>query len=220
MKRIGIIGCGRFGQALVESLSANGVEILLVDTDSAKIDAEADFVTKAVVGDATNPLVFKEAGLDKCDTVVVCIGGDMEGSILATVNAKEAGVKNVISRAVSGVHRKVLKRIGADQVIYPDRDRALSLAKALTGRTALEVLEVADGLSIAEIEPPSSLVGKTIIEGHVRQTYGITVLAIRRTASDPRLPRTTVVATGSERIESSDRLIVFGDDMDLERLGH
>ncbi len=220
MKRIGIIGCGRFGQALVESLAAEGVEVLLIDSDPAKIDANADFVTKAVAGDATNPAVLKEAGFDKCDVVVVCVGGDMEGSILATVNAKETGVKTVISRAVSEIHRKVLKRIGADIVIYPDRDRAHALAKALISRTAVDVFEIADGLSIAEIDPPAGLVGKTIIEGQVRQTYGITVLAIRRAASDPRLPRTTTVATGSERIEASDHLIVFGDDVSLDKLGH
>lgn len=218
MKRIGIIGCGRFGQALVESLSSENVELLLIDSNEDRVNLFADIVTRVVQGDATNPAVLKEAGFDECDEIVVCIAGDMEGSILATVNAKELGVKTVISRAVSEVHRKVLKRIGADIVIYPDRDRAQSLAKSLISRTAVDVFEIADGLSIAEIEPPSELVGRTIAEGAVRQTYSITILAIRRLTADPRLPRTTFIPSGTERILATDRLIVFGYDVDLDKL--
>lgn len=218
MKRIGIIGCGRFGQALVESLSSENVELLLIDSNEDRVNLFADVVTRVVQGDATNPAVLKEAGFDECDEIVVCIAGDMEGSILATVNAKELGVKTVISRAVSEVHRKVLKRIGADIVIYPDRDRAQSLAKSLISRTAVDVFEIADGLSIAEIEPPSELVGRTIAEGAVRQTYSITILAIRRLTADPRLPRSSFVPNGSERILATDRLIVFGYDVDLDKL--
>ena len=218
-KRVGVIGLGRFGQALVESLSGERIELFIIDRDSAKVDEMAHFATKPVLGDATNPAVLREAGFDECDVIVVCIAGDMEGSILATVNAKEMGVKTVISRAISEVHRKVLKRIGADLVIYPDRDRAHALAKALIGRASVDVFEIADGLSIAEIDVPQSLVGKTIAEGGVRQNYGVTVLAVRRLASDPRLPRTTVMATGQERLEAGDHLLVFGDDVSLARLG-
>jgi trk system potassium uptake protein TrkA len=218
MKRIGIIGCGRFGQALVESLSSENVELLLIDSNEDRVNLFADIVTRVVQGDATNPAVLKEAGFDECDEIVVCIAGDMEGSILATVNAKELGVKTVISRAVSEVHRKVLKRIGADIVIYPDRDRAQSLAKSLISRTAIDVFEIADGLSIAEIEPPSELVGRTIAEGAVRQTYSITILAIRRLTADPRLPRTTFIPSGTEQVLATDRLIVFGYDIDLDKL--
>ena len=217
-KRIGVIGLGRFGQALVESLSAEKLELFVIDRDAAKVDELARFATKPVLGDATNPAVLREAGFDECDVVVVCIAGDMEGSILATVNVKELGVKTVISRAISEVHRKVLKRIGADLVIYPDRDRAHSLAKALTGSALVDVFEIADGLSIAEINIPSSLVGKTIAEGGVRQNYGVTVLALRRQPDDPRLPRKTVMATGHERLEAGDQLLVFGDDVSLAKL--
>lgn len=218
-KRIGVIGLGRFGQALVESLASEGLELFIIDSDADKISELANYATKAVKGDATNISVLMDAGFDECDVIVVCIAGDMEGSILATVNAKEIGVKTVISRAISEIHRKVLKRIGADLVIYPDRDRAHALAKALTGTTSVDVIEIADGLSIAEIDPPSELVGKTIGEGKVRQTYGMTILAVRRIAEDPRLPRKTIIATGDLAIEQGDHLIVFGDDISLDKLG-
>ena len=218
-RRIGVIGLGRFGQALVESLSGETNELFIIDSDGERVDEFAAYATKAVKGDATNAAVLSEAGFDECDIIVVCIAGDMEGSILATVNAKELGVKTVISRAISEVHRKVLKRIGADLVIYPDRDRAHALAKAITGRTSVDVIEIADGLSIAEIQPPPALVGRTLSEGKVRQTYGLTILAVRRPADDPRLPRKTLMATGDLRVEQGDHLIVFGDDVSLGKLG-
>lgn len=216
-KRIGVIGLGRFGQALVESLSGEANELFIIDASGDRVDEFAAYATKAVKGDATNMAVLSEAGFDECDIVVVCIAGNMEGSILATVNAKELGVKTVISRAISEIHRKVLKRIGADLVIYPDRDRAHALAKAITGRTSVDVIEIADGLSIAEIAPPPALVGKTIGEGKVRQSYGLTILAVRRLADDPRLPRQTLMATGELTIEPGDHLIVFADDVSLDK---
>ncbi|MGI6098854.1 MAG: TrkA family potassium uptake protein [Lentisphaerae bacterium] len=220
MKRIGIIGSGRFGQALIESLAEKGADVLLLDTSQEKVQDAADFVAKAVQADATNARSLKEAGFADCDVVVVCIGNNMEGSIMATVNCKDLGIPTVVAKAVSDLHGKVLKRVGADIVVYPDRDRAQRLARALLSRSPIDLFEIADGISVAEITPPAELVGKTLIEGNVRQQYGVTVLAIRREAEDPRLPRKVIVATGHEKILENDRLIVFGSDMKLDELSH
>ena len=220
MKRIGIIGSGRFGQALIESLAEKGADVLLLDTSQEKVQDAADFVAKAVQADATNARSLKEAGFADCDVVVVCIGNNMEGSIMATVNCKDLGIPTVVAKAVSDLHGKVLKRVGADIVVYPDRDRAQRLARALLSRSPIDLFEIADGISVAEITPPAELVGKTLIEGNVRQQYGVTVLAIRREAEDPRLPRKVIVATGHEKIMENDRLIVFGSDMKLDELSH
>jgi trk system potassium uptake protein TrkA len=220
MKRIGIIGSGRFGQALIESLAEKGADVLLLDTSQEKVQDAADFVAKAVQADATNARSLKEAGFADCDVVVVCIGNNMEGSIMATVNCKDLGIPTVVAKAVSDLHGKVLKRVGADIVVYPDRDRAQRLARALLSRSPIDLFEIADGISVAEITPPAELVGKTLIKGNVRQQYGVTVLAIRREAEDPRLPRKVIVATGHEKILENDRLIVFGSDMKLDELSH
>lgn len=220
MKRIGIIGASRFGQALVESLAEQDAEVILIDQSQELVQNLADYVAKAVAGDATNARALREAGFDTCDVVVICIGGDMEGSIMATVNCKDIGVPTVVAKAVSDLHGKVLKRIGADIVVYPDRDRAQRLARALLSRSPVDIFEIADGVSVAEITPPPDLVGKTLVEGAVRQTFGVTVLAIRRLADDPRLPRKVIIATGSEVILKDDRLIVFGADLRLDELSH
>lgn len=218
MKRIGIIGSGRFGQALIESLAEKGAEVLLIDRKIDLVQDLADAVTKAVQGDAANARTLKEAGFHECDVVVVCIGDNMEGSIMATVNCKDLGVPTVVAKAVSDLHGKVLKRVGADIVVYPDRDRAQRLARALLSRSPIDLFEITDGVSVAEVAPPADLVGKTIIEGAVRRKHGVTVLAIRRLGEDPRLPRKMIIVTGEERIRGDDRLLVFGPDVRIDAL--
>lgn len=221
MKRIGIIGAGSFGQALVESLAQKGVEVLLIDQGLDRVETFADYITKAVQGDATNLKTLKEAGFDECDIVVVTIGENLQASILATINCKELGVKTIISKAISDTHGKILKRVGADLVVFPNRDRAQRLAKSLVNARDyhMESIEVADGLSIVEIPPPPGLVGKTIREAAVRQSYHITILAIRRVQADPHLPRVVILVTGAETVHADDFLIVFGEDIHLAELG-
>jgi trk system potassium uptake protein TrkA len=220
MKRIGIIGAGRFGQALTEGLAEKGAEVLLIDTNREVIQELSEYVTKAVEGDATNVRTLREAGFQDCDTVVVAIGGNLEGSIMATVNCKELGVPTVVAKATSDMHGKVLKRVGADIVVYPNRDRALRLARSLLARNPIDLFEIADGVSVAEIAVPDVLCDKTLAEMAVRKNYGVTVLAIRRLADDPRLPRQLIIATGEERVQREDRLLVFGPDRKIDDLSH
>lgn len=218
MKRFGIIGAGRFGMALAESLSANGAEVILLDRDRDVVQSLAQTPIKAIQGDATNPRTLRDAGFQQCEAVIVAIGDHMEGSVLATVNCKELGIPTVVAKAATDLHGKVLERVGADVVVYPNRDRALRLARSLLNRTPIDLYEIADGYSVAEIGAPKSLLGKTLAEAGVRQRFGVTVLAIRRQAADPRAPRTTLIANGTEVIEGSDILVVFGPDASLDSL--
>ncbi|MDY5954212.1 MAG: TrkA family potassium uptake protein [Kiritimatiellia bacterium] len=215
-KRIGIIGAGRFGEALAQSFAEKGVEILLIDENREKIRELAQYVTKAVEGDATNTRLLEESGFATCDTVVVAIGDNIEGSIMATAACKEIGVPNVVAKAISEIHGKVLKRVGADVVVHPNRDRAQRLARALLAATPIELFEVADGLSMAEVVVPRPLVGKNLAESAVRTAFGITVLAIRRLSDDPAAPRQVVMATPEEVFQEDDRLLVFGADHKID----
>ena len=220
MKRIGIIGAGRFGQSLAESLAEKGAEVLLIDEKRETVQELSEYVTKAVQGDATNPRALADAGFQECDTVVVAIGTNIEGSIMATVNCKELGIPTVVAKAVSDMHGKVLKRVGADIVVYPNKDRATRLARSLLARNPIDLFEIADGISVAEIAAPGFLVNKTLAEGSVRQRFGVTVLAIRRLAEDPRLPRNLIIATGDVKIAREDRLLVFGADKKIDDMAH
>ncbi len=218
MKRIGIIGAGRFGASLAESLAERGAEILMIDKDREIIQEFSEFVTKAVEGDASNSRTLEDAGFQECDVVVVCIGTNLEGSIMATVNCKELGVKKVVAKANSDMHGKILKRVGADVVVYPNRDRAQRLARTLLSKGSVDLFEISDGFSVAEIDVPEPLRDKTLAEAEVRKNFGITVLCVRRLAEDPTQPRIVIVPSADEKILPDDKLLVFGMDKKIDAI--
>ena len=216
-KRIGIIGAGRFGMSLAESMTNAGMEVVLIDRNRPAMQSASEFAT-AIQGDATQPHVLEEAGFGECDVVVVAIGSNIEASMMATANCKEIGVETVISKASSELHGKILRRIGADSVVYPDRDSAHRRARALTNHDAVDFLEVSEGYSIAEIDVPEEMLGKTLAEADFRRETGLTVLCIRRAGEDPKKPRTVIIPQASERMTAADRLIVFGETKKLDEI--
>lgn len=210
-KRIGIIGSGRFGEALVQALATHGAEVVLMDTDRRKIQELSDYVSKASEGDATNIHALEEAGFAACDTVVVAIGENIEGSVMATVNCKDLGVTTVVAKATSDVHGRVLRRVGADVVIFPNRDRAQRLARSLLSTSQADLFEIADGCYAAEIAAPDAIAGKTLAEADIRRNYDVTVLAIRRLDdTDPAAPRQLIIPRAETLVRTDDRLLVFG----------
>ena len=217
-KKIGIVGGGRFGMTLAQSLAAKGVDVILVDSDWHVVQSLADTTIRAVHGDGSLPETLKEAGFADCDMAVVAISSSLECSTLATINCKDLGVRRVIAKASSDLQGRVLTKIGADIVVYPDRDRAFRLAKHIIANAPIDLFEIAEGYSVGEISVPKSLVGKTLIEGNVRQVYGVTVLAIRRATGDGKGPRETIITQGVERLLDGDILVVFGPDENLEKL--
>jgi len=217
MKRIGIIGAGRFGCALAESLSNAGTEVILIDRNRPAMQTASEFAN-AVQGDATQPHVLEEAGFGECDVVVVAIGTNIEASMMATANCKELGVPNVVAKATSELHGKILRRIGADSVVYPDRDSAHRLARAIANHAVVDFLEVSEGYSIAEVDVPDGVRGKTLAEADLRKRTGVTVLCLRRADPDPKKPRRIVVPQADDVIESDDKLIVFGETRNLDAL--
>ncbi len=217
MKRIGIVGAGRFGMALAESLANAGTEVLLIDRNRPAMQNASEFAT-ALQGDATQPHVLEEAGFGECDLVVVAIGSNIEASMMVTANCKELGVPNVVAKATSELHGKILRRIGADTVVYPDRDSAHRLARAIANHDVIDFLEISDGYSIAEIDVPEALRGKTLAEANFRSATGMTVLCIRRAAADPMKPRTVVVPQADSVLQPDDKLIVFGETRKLDEL--
>ena len=217
MKRIGIIGAGRFGMALAESLANAGAEVVLIDRNRPAMQMAGEFAT-ALQGDATQPHVLEEAGFGECDVVVVAIGSNMEASVMATGNCKELGVPNVVAKATSELHGKILRRIGADSVIYPDRDSAHRLAMSIANHNVIDFFEVSEGYSIAEIATPEDIRGKTLAEADLRKRTGVTVLCIRRPAADAKKPRKVIVPQADDVLNADDRLIVFGETRKLDSL--
>lgn len=217
MKRIGIIGSGRFGDALVQALASQGAEVVLMDTDRRKIQELSDYVTKAIEGDATNIHALEEAGFATCDTVVVAIGENIEGSVMATVNCKDLGVRTVVAKASTEVHGRVLRRVGADVVIFPNRDRAQRLARSLLTTSQVDLFEIADGLCAAEVPTPDVLADKTLADADIRRNFDVTVLAVRRLDdADPAAPRCLLIPKPDTLIRSDDRLLIFGTSEQID----
>ena len=222
MKKIGIIGAGRFGMSMAQALSESGVEVVLMDRNGSLVQSASSIVTHAVQGDATNARALEESGIGECDVAVVAIGSNIEASTLATANCKDLGVNEVIAKATSDLHGKILKKIGADQVIFPDRESAHRLARSIIDHGAFDLLELSEGCSIAEINVPESCVDKTLAEMDLRKRTGVTVLCIRRPDAKPKKPREILIPSPMEKILAGDRLIVFGstkqiDDLSFEK---
>lgn len=211
MKRVGIIGAGRFGLSLAEALADAGTEVLLIDRNSTIVQNALKKVTWAIQCDATSAQALESAGLTECDTVVVAVGANLEVSMLVTANCKELGIKSVISKATSEIHGKILEKLGADMVVYPDRDSAHRLARSITKHGAFDLLEISDGLSLAEIDVPPFCVGKTLAEADIRKKHGVTVLCIRRPdPKSPRKPCQVVIPGPNDAFQPEDKIIVFG----------
>jgi len=218
MKRIGIIGIGRFGSELAKDLAEKNAEIVIIDNDHDLIQEFSEFVTKAFEGDATNLRTLEEAGFQECDAVVVAIGSNVEGSIMATVNCKELQIKNVIAKANSDIHGKILYRVGADLVIYPNRDRAQRLAHTLLSHNNIDIFEIAEGVNIAEIDVPEAMHNKTLAEASVRNRFGVTILCIKRIVSDPSASLKVIIPDADEIMLPSDKLFIFGTDKQIESI--
>lgn len=219
MKRVGIIGAGRFGLSLAEALAEAGTEVLLIDRNNALVQSALKKVTWAMQCDATSASALEAAGVPGCDTVVVAIGSNIEASMLVTANCKELGVANVIAKATSEIHGKILDKLGADQIVYPDRDSAHRLARNITEHNAYDLLEISEGFSLAEIAVPEHCVGKTLAEADLRKKSGVTVLCIRRPDSTSRRKSLQIVVPGpGDAFLPDDKLIVFGTTAGIDAI--
>jgi len=218
MRRVGVIGAGRFGLALAQSLAESGSEVILIDRNGSLVQGAANLVTSAIQGDATNLRTLEEAGFRECDVAVVAVGANVEVSTLATANCKEMGVPTVISKASSEMHGKILAKLGADKVIFPDRDSAHRLAHTIASRGAFDLLEISEGYSIAEINVPEACCEKTLAQADLRNKTGVTVLCVRRLDENPKKPRTIMIPGPNDLIHADDMLIVFGTTKQIDAL--
>ena len=168
----GVIGLGRFGTALVKTLAAAGKEVIAVDKDEAKVKAVRGYTDYAFVIDELNETSLKETGMQNCGTVTICIGEQIDISILTTMLVTKLGVPHVISKAASEVHGEVLKRLGAE-VVYPEADMAVRIGKRLISGNLLDYIALGDGVEVRRIT-----VGKSVRTLDLRKAYGINIIAV------------------------------------------
>lgn len=214
MKQFVVIGCGRFGSSVARTLYEMGNEVLAIDKDEEKVQEISDSVTHAVQADVMDEGVLRELGIQNFDIVVVSIGSDLEASIMATLIAKELGIKTVIAKAQSDLHGKVLSKIGADKVVFPERDMGVRVAHNLASTNILDFIELSPDYSIVEITAIPEWENNTLKELRLPTKYGINVMAIKREKF------INVSPYADDMILKGDVLVVIGSTEDLKRIEH
>ncbi|NLE29514.1 MAG: TrkA family potassium uptake protein [Phycisphaerae bacterium] len=183
-EQIAVIGLGRFGLKLAQALSAANAEVIAIDTSRQIIEAVRDQVALAVRMDATEEETLLAQGIDNVDAAVVAIGTDFEANALTTSTLKAIGVKRVISRAGSEIRGKILRRIGADDIVFPEHESAMRWVHRLMLPQLFESIELGEGQSLVQLPAPKMFIDKTLRDLNLRQKYKINVVAIRRPAAE------------------------------------
>lgn len=175
-----VLGLGRFGTSIVETLASLNEHVLAVDNDEASLHDVANCATAVVKADVTDETAMAKLGLGNFDVVIIAIGEDFESSVMATMMAKEQGAKYVLVKARGRRQRAILERIGADRVVLPEFEMGARIARTLARPNVLDVLDNTDQYTIQEMRPDDSWIGKTIQESNIRKTSGQMIMAIRR----------------------------------------
>lgn len=204
-----VIGLGRFGGSIVSELVEQGASVMAIDINSSLIEDYADIASQAVVADSTDETALRSLGIDNVEHVIVAIGENIQASILTTLILKEMGVPMLTVKAQNNHHEKVLRKVGADKVVRPERDMGIRVANNVVSNNILDYLELSDEHSIAELHVSGKITGHTLIELNIRAKYGINIVAIKRGLDILVSPK------ADEIIEQDDILIVIGSDLDI-----
>ena len=207
----GIIGLGRFGSALASTLAEAGKEIMVLDCNEEKVRQIRNFTEHAYVVKDLQKETLRETGIQNCDVVVVCIGDKVDVSILTTLNVINLGVPQVVAKANSPEQGEILEKIGA-QVVYPEKDMALRLAKRLISKRVFNLFELDHNSDISEFKLTSRLAGQTVLEAQLRNRYGVNIIAISRGGW------LTTDITPDYTLAEGDTLVVIGERDKIKRL--
>ncbi|WP_107837806.1 potassium channel family protein [Metasolibacillus meyeri] len=210
-KEFVVIGLGRFGGSIVRELISLGANVMAIDSMRERVDEYASIATQAVVADTTDESVIKSLGLWNFEHIIVAIGENIQASILTTLILKEHGVPQITVKAQNDYHEKVLRKIGADFVVHPERDMGIRIANNMMSTNVLDYLELSDEYSIMEIKASDKIAGYNLIDLNIRAQYGINIVGIKRGAT------IIVSPVPQDPILLGDVLLVIGADVDINR---
>ncbi|MEH7333457.1 TrkA family potassium uptake protein [Neobacillus drentensis] len=209
-----VIGLGRFGLSIANKLFESGQEVLGIDVNEERVEDSHPYVTHAIIADSTDSEALVSIGIRNFDNVIVAIGNDIQASILSVLLLKELGVKKVIAKALNKLHGQVLKKVGADWVVFPERDMGIRVAHQLLSPNVLNFIEISKDYSVEEVKIPDRMVEKTLREIDLRAEYNISVIAIRH---DNEI---NISPSPDKKISYGDVLVVIGENRDLERFAN
>ena len=212
-KTFAVIGLDRFGSNLAINLQNLGNEVIGIDADAEKVRRVSDIITHAAIGDPTDEDVLRTLGVRNADVAIVALTDNIQSGVLVTLMLKEMGMTNVIAECTSEIHGRILTKVGADKVIYPEKDMGERLAKSLSNTDIMDYIDLSDDYSIMEIRVPKSWAGKSILELNVRVNYNINIIACRDAdgsiciSPDPKMP-----------LVAENKLIVVGANESIETI--
>ena len=207
-----VFGLGRYGTAVARELVANGMEVIAVDTDQRIVNAVADDLPICKCADITDPEVIRQLGIGNVDVVIVAMANNLEASVMTVTLCKEAGVPTVIAKCANEMHQKILTRVGADKVVFPENESGIRLAKNLLSSGFVDMVSLAKNVSMIELDVKPEWMGKNLIELNLRKKYSVNVVALRKGDAvsvdiDPHAP-----------LLESDKLIVIANTEKLAKL--
>ena len=211
-KMYAVFGLGRYGIAVARELVNNGMEVIAVDTDERIVNAAADELPICKCADVTDPDVIRQLGISNVDVVIIAMANNLEASVMAVTLCKEIGVKTVIAKSANEMHQKILTRVGADKVLFPENESGIRLAKNLLSSGFVDMVSLAKDVSMIELDIKPEWMGKNLVELNLRKRYSVNVVAVRRGESvsvdiDPHAP-----------LQGEDKLIVIANTDKLFKL--
>ncbi len=207
-----VIGLGQFGMSVAKTLARQGYGVIAIDKNKEHVQEIAEDVEYAVVGDGTDPQLLSTLGLERLDAAVIAVTNDMETSIMATITVKEMGVRKVVVKAISDMHEKIVLKLGADSVVFPERFMGERTAKNLTAGSFVDLVELSPEITIAELAVKKEWIGKSLIDLSFRKEYQINVVAVKE---DDRI---NVSPEPDKPLSEGQILVVIGSYKSLGRL--
>ena len=211
-KTYAVFGLGRYGTAEAKELVDNGMEVIAVDTDERIVNDAAAYLPVCKCADVTDAEVIHRLGIGNIDTVIVCMAGNLEASVMAVTLCKEAGVRTVIAKCANEMQQKILLRVGADQVVFPENESGIRLAKNLLSSGFIDMLSLSSDVSIVEIGVKNEWCGKNLIELNLRKKYGFNIVAIKNGE------KVNVNVNPEQVLDSHSTLIVIANTAKLGKL--
>lgn len=214
MKRFTVIGLGNFGFHVAKALYEDGNEVLAIDTDRVRVQAIDSHCTEAVVLDATDKEALKSLGLENMDGVIVSTGTKISISILICLYLQEIGAKKILAKALDEDHEKILRRVGATEIIHPERDMALRISNGLSRPNVLDFIPLSEEFDIVQVGPPREFIGKSLKDLNLRAKYSVHIIAIKELVPDNFI----LAPPANFVIKDSDILIMLGKSENIRRI--
>ena len=214
MKRFAVIGLGNFGFHAAKALYEDGNEVLAIDTDKGRVQSIGAHCTEAIVLNATDKEALRALGLESMDGVIVSTGTKISTSILICLYLQEIGVKKILAKALDEDHEKILKRVGASQIIHPERDMAVRISRGLSRPNILDFIPLAEEFDLVQVGPPREFIGKSLKDLNLRAKYNVHIIAIKELVPENFL----LVPPANFVIKDSDILIMLGKTEDIKRI--